>query len=336
MIPAVALGALLLGGPAEPAATRAAGPGAVSLAVDGCPAVPREELARLLALELAAPVLAPDQAGERAVHVQVACAGTTVRLAVDDPGEGIQLRREAVFPPAQGDVVVRLVALAITELVLTSRVALSLEKGPDAPAERVAPPPAAPAREGARPPGRAYLLAFGQAVGPFSGVGVGWGGGLRLGWAFGRGWRERSGTDPGLGPRLGPVLDVELAAAESSADRTLGTVQVSLWSTTLRALVRLRAGRAWLDLGGGARLGLAQLRGVPADATVARGSGLAGTWAGPLAYAGVGSRFGHVVVALGLEAGHVLRPVSGTVDQGPPIAVDGNWACATVAAGWGE
>src|SRR6185437_1127682 len=68
MIPAVALGALLLGGPAEPAANREAGLSAVSLAVDDCPAVPREELARLLALELGAPVLAPEQAGERALH----------------------------------------------------------------------------------------------------------------------------------------------------------------------------------------------------------------------------------------------------------------------------
>jgi hypothetical protein len=32
----------------------------------------------------------------------------------------------------------------------------------------------------------------------------------------------------------------------------------------------------------------------------------------------------------------VLRSVSGTVDGGQPISIDGNWACATVAAGWGE
>jgi hypothetical protein len=331
MISAVALAALLLAGPAEPAAAnREAGLAAVSLAVDDCPAVPREELARLLALELGTPVLAPEQAGERAVHVQVACAGTTVRLAVDNPAESIQLRREAVFLPAQQDVIVRLVALAIAELVLTSRVALSFEKVPDARAQVVA--PASPPSDGARSKGHAYVLAFGQALGPFSGVGVGWGGGLRSGWAFGRGWRAQSGDGPGVGP----VLDGEVAAAGSSADRALGTVQVSLWSATLRALLRLRAGRAWLDAGGGARFGLAQLRGVPMDATVARGSGVAGTWAGPVAYAGVGGRFGHVVVELGVEGGRVLRPVSGTVDEGSPISIDGNWACATVAAGWGE
>jgi hypothetical protein len=135
---------------------------------------------------------------------------------------------------------------------------------------------------------------------------------------------------------VGPVADVELAAAAASVDRALGSVQVSLWSATLRASLRVRVGRAWLDVGGGGRFGIAQLQGQPTDATLARGGGAAGTWAGPVAYAGIGARFGHVLVAAGLEGGRVLRPVSGTVDDGSPISIDGNWACGTVAAGWGE
>jgi len=326
MIPAVALGAaLLLAAPAEPvAATREVGPAAVSLAVDNCPAVAREPLARLLALELEARVLAPEQADARAVRVQVACTGAIVRVSVDDPTTGAQLRRDAVFPLEQTDVIGRLVALAIAELVLTSRAALSFEKAPVAQVQIVAPdsPPSG------GPRGHVQVLAFGQALGPFSGVGLGWGGGLRLDWAFGRRWLAR--------PSLGPVVDVELAAAETSADRTLGTVQVALWSATLRALLRLRAGRAWLDVGVGGRVGLAQLQGTPTDATTARGASIAGKWAGPVAYVGVGARFRRVIVELGVEGGRVLRAVSGTVDDGPPIAIDGDWACATVAAGWGE
>ncbi|HVV53501.1 MAG TPA: hypothetical protein VHO06_27840, partial [Polyangia bacterium] len=217
-------------------------------------------------------------------------------------------------------------ALAIAELVLTSRVALSFEKAPEMRVEAAA--SASPPPDAARPGGRAAVLAFGQALGPFAGVGVGWGGGLRLGWAFGRRWRAR--------PSVGPVVDVDLAAAGTSVGRALGAVRVSLWSATLRASLRLRAGRAWFDLGGGARFGLAQLRGEPADAATARGDAVVGTWGGPVAYAGGGARFGHVVVELGVEGGRVLRAVSGTVDDGPPISIDGNWACATVAAGWGE
>jgi hypothetical protein len=332
MIQAVALGALLLGGPVEPAsANHALGHAPIILIIDSCPDVPREELARLLALELETPVLATGQGSAPAVHVQVACAGTTVRLAVDDPAEGTALRRVTAFaPPRAGlheDVTVRLVALAIAELVLTSRGALSVGRPPEAQVEALAPGPPQPP-EGARPPGRAYVLAFGQALGPFSGVGLGWGGGLRVGWAFGRRWLER--------PSIRPVIDVEVAAAETSVDRTLGTVQVSLWSATLRALLRFGGGRVWLDAGGGGRFGLAQLRGEPSDATMARGEGVVGTWAGPVAYVGLGARLRRVVVELGVEGGRALRPVSGTVDEGPPLSIDGNWACATVAAGWGE
>ena len=331
MIPAFALGALLLGGPAEPAsAGREVDPGAVSLAIDACSGVPREQLARLLALELEAPVLAPEQAGDRALRVQVACAGTTVRIAVDDPAKDRQLRRATVFPPEHGEVAVRLVALAIAELVLTSRIAIPFEEMPAAQSGGAMPAPAAPAPEAVPQAGRAYVLVFGQALGPFSGVGTGWGGGLRLGWAFRRQWLERSAV------RAGPVADVELAAAGTSVDRALGTVQVSLWSATLRASLRFRAGRTWLDLGGGGRFGLAQLQGQPADATIARGGATTGTWAGPVAYAGIGARFGHVLVALGIEGGRVLRTVSGTVDDGGPISIGGNWACGTVATGWGE
>jgi hypothetical protein len=335
MIPAVALGALLLGGPGEPAAVagREIALAAVSLGIDACPAVARDELARLLALELEAPVLLPEQAGDRAVRVQVACTGATVRIAVDDPAKGSQLRRATVFPPEHEDVVVRLVALAISELVLTSRGALAVDEMPEARVERAPPAPLSPpppAPDSGPPAGRIYVLALGQALGPFSGVGTGWGGGLRVGWAFGRQWLQRPSIS------AGPVADVELTAAGTSVDRALGTVQIFLWSATLRASLRLRAGRTWLDVGVGGRFGLAQLQGEPTDAMVARGGGAAGTWAGPVAYAGLGARVGHVLLATGIEGGRVLRTVSGTVDDGAPISIDGNWACVTVAAGWGE
>ena len=82
------------------------------------------------------------------------------------------------------------------------------------------------------------------------------------------------------------------------------------------------------------RFGLAQLQGQAQDATMARGGTAAGTWAGPVVHAGVGIRLGHVALALGIEGGQVLRPVSGIVDEGSPIAIKGRWACATLAGGW--
>jgi hypothetical protein len=286
---------------------------------------------RLLALELGAPVVAPDQAVERATRVQVSCAGSTARIAVADPAKGTALARAAVLPAEHEDVVVRLVAIAISELVLTSRGELSFEKAPAARAEVVsAPPPAAPAPAPPASAGTATVLAVGQALGPFTGVGTSWGGGLRLGWAFGRRWAEgRAGS-------VGPAADFELGAARAAVGSTLGAVQVSLWSATLRGSLRLRRGGVWLDVGGGGRFGLAHIEGQPQDATSARGGAVAGTWAGPVAYAGVGARFGHAVVAAGVEVGRVLRSVSGLVDEGTPVAISGSWACGTLAVGWGE
>src|SRR5262249_45783441 len=138
--------------------------------------------------------------------------------------------RATTFPPEQEDVVVRLVALAICELVLTSRMDPAFDRdrdrGPAAVAEvpraPVAPPPAAaPAGEGP------YILFFGQAVGPFAGAGVGWGGGLRLGWASRWRWLE------GAWGSGGPVGDLEIGAAGNTVGRPLGSVDVSLWSATL-------------------------------------------------------------------------------------------------------
>jgi hypothetical protein len=165
-------------------------------------------------------------------------------------------------------------------------------------------------------------MAFAQALGPFSGVGVAWGGGLRAGWTFER----RAST-------IAPVLEGDLAGARTRIDRALGAIEGTLWSATLRASLRLRAGALWFDAGGGGRFGLAQLQGLPADATTRAGTA-AGTWAGPILHASVGAHLGHVAVAVGLEGGQVLRAVSGLVDQDVPVAIKGRWTCATVAGGW--
>ena len=82
-------------------------------------------------------------------------------------------------------------------------------------------------------------------------------------------------------------------------------------------------------------MGLARMAGVPFDPAVARGGTLAGTWGGPLAYVGVGVRVWRFVVATGIEAGAVLRDVSGLADDGTAISVSGRWFSGTVGIGWG-
>ena len=176
----------------------------------------------------------------------------------------------------------------------------------------------------------ARVLLVGQAAGPFAGMGLAWGGGLRLGWTFARRWVERGQTTGR------PGVDLELTETRTDVESALGTVRAATWSAALRATFTLRRGRTSLDLGGGGRFGLARLTGAPADASHTRGGTLAGTWAGPIAYAGVGLQARHVVVAAGIEAGQVVRTVDALVDGATPVSVAGHWFAGSLAMGWGQ
>jgi hypothetical protein len=318
----------------------ASSPLEVSLDVDRCPALPRDQVFQLLALELDARVTPPDRAPDakpQSTHVEVSCAGADVELQVTDRLTGKRLTRTMALGAREAQVATRLVAIAVAELVLTSWMELTLPRAAAPPPADS--PPAEPEQRRAaqeraqrhlrRNAGAGYVLAVAQALGPFDGVGLAWGGGLRFGWAPG------GARDDGDGPLWRPAFDLELTAAGSETRRGLGVVDVSMWSAALRASLRYVWGRSWFDAGAGARVGVARLAGTPDDVTTTRGTTLAGTWAGPIAYVGVGRRFWRLVAAAGVEAGTTLRTVSGLVDEGPPISVAGRWLSGTLAIGWG-
>jgi hypothetical protein len=292
----------------------------------------------LVALELDARVATPDRAGAEATRVEVACAGAAVELTVSDRVTGKRLTRTMALGERDAQVAARLVAIAAAELVLTSWMELTLPRAAAAPP----PPDSAPAspelrraaqeraeRHLPRSAGAGHVLAVGQALGPFDGIGLAWGGGLRFGWTAGgapveddaRVWR--------------PGVDLELTAARNETSRALGTVEIAIWSAALRISVRIARGRSWLDVGAGGRAGVARLAGIPDDALTTRGGTLAGTWAGPIAYVGVGRRFWRLVATAGVEGGTVVREVAGLVDDGRPISVAGRWLSGTLAIGWG-
>jgi hypothetical protein len=344
MTVAVAALAAVVAHLAEPPSAVGAAPSAleVSLDVERCSFLPRDQVFKLVALELEAPVVTPDRAGEQTARVEVACAGAEVNLAVSDRLTGKVLTRTMTLAGRDTQVDARMIAIAVAELVLTSWMELTLPRASAATAShasRADGPPAAPElrraaqqraqRHFPRSGGTGYVLAVGQAVGPFEGVGVAWGGGLRFGWTPGG---ARVEEDVAI---WRPGFDLELTTARNEAGRALGTIDVSMWSAALRVSVRLARGRSWFDAGAGARAGVARLAGMPDDVTTTRGATLAGTWAGPIAYVGVGRRFWRLAAAAGLEGGTVLRPVSGQVDDGPSIAVAGRWLSGTLAIGWG-
>jgi hypothetical protein len=119
----------------------------------------------------------------------------------------------------------------------------------------------------------AYALAVGQAAGPFRGVGLVWGAGVRLGWTSGATLFTLSSAPARLG------ADLDLTAAWTDVDDTAGSVRVSTWSVAPRASLRLFMGAtraAWVEAGAGARLGVARLVGSPTDPASFRGGSLAG------------------------------------------------------------
>jgi hypothetical protein len=293
---------------------------------------------RLVRLELGVAVSAPALASSRATRVEIVCDGSKVAFAISDPQTGKRLTRSMALTARTENVATRMIALAVSELVLASWVDLT-DPAPAVPAGATAPPPlelrlAAPGpaeRQIPPPTGTAYVLLLGQATGPFSGVGLGWGGGFRIGWTAGRHWMQiGKGTITGH-----PAVDLDLTGAWANVDSSLGTIRVSMWSVSPRASFRLRRGPAWLDLGAGARFGLAQIEGAPLDSLTTQGRTLVGTWAGPAGYLGAGLRLRRLVMAAGIEAGYVLRSVAALVDDGAPVSISGHWLSGSVALGWG-
>jgi hypothetical protein len=274
-------------------------------------------------------------------QIRIACDGPAVQTTVVDPITGKQLTRTMDLP-AQGSstVAARAVALGAAELVITSWMELTMS--PRAESAREQPPSASQElrraaqdraeRRAGHEGGAARVLVLGQAAGPFTGMGLGWGGGLRLGWTFARRWIDRGETSG----RPGIALELTETRADADAGPAVGSVRASTWSAALRATFTLRRGRTSLDLGAGGRFGLARLSGTPADATRTRGGTLAGTWAGPIAYAGIGIHAAPVLIEAGVEAGQVLRSVDGLVDGGTPVSIAGRWLAGTLALGWGQ
>jgi hypothetical protein len=345
MIAAVALVAIVTGLPGHlvasrtPESTPVRGPSAtleVSVDTQACPSVSRAELQRIISLELDSRSVEPDRSGPHTTRVSVTCSDAEVRLAVVDPITGKQLFRAMAVRSLDPAVGARMVALAAAELVLTSWAELNLARasatatsGGDSQALRQA------ALERVRrqlPPTErhTYVLALGQAIGPFRGVGTSWGGGLRVGWSWARALLERPWA------RMVPAADVDVVGTRTTAHTAEGDVSVNIWSVTLRGSLRLGTPHVWAELGGGARAGLARLEGSPADASTTRGGTLAATWTGPIAYAGLGFRVWHLVLAPGVEAGYVLRTIDGVVDNGSPVSLAGPFVAATVALGWGD
>jgi len=111
------------------ASARAAAPDdtrdSVDVDAERCAAIDPDEVQRLLALELVA-VTQEIRVGPP-LHVELACTGTTLTIAVFDPLTGKQLQRDLPMPaPDQGRE--RVIALAIAQLFAASWLELPVSR----------------------------------------------------------------------------------------------------------------------------------------------------------------------------------------------------------------
>jgi hypothetical protein len=282
----------------------------------------------LTALELTTRVVAPEAPRRPGALVLVSCSGAEVSIRVTDSMTEKVVMRAFTLRELEPDVRARAVALAVTELVLTSWLELTLPQptqnqpwagSPSSEDRREA--SAIAHRRTSRGAHLDAVLAFAEVGATFRATPWTRGLGLRLSVVF---------AEPTLS------MDADLSTTWASHRTDLGGVRVNTWSLALRPALRLERG-PWLGtVGVGARVGLARIEGSPADPTASRGSTLVGTWAGPLVHANVGIAFAHFSARLGGESGFALRGVSGSVDGSDQAGVSGAWVLASLGFGWGS
>jgi hypothetical protein len=295
---------------------RAAG-AAPSVELANCPALDGKAIARHLADELRAMSVELDRLEAPPIHID--CAQDSLRVEVRDPLTGKTLARDVPAPKAHDPAADRMVALAVSELFLSSWLELLLP-----PAERK-PPPAAPpvsvssAEEVARKAVAPSTTRVDTTV--LGGIGV----------------RDLGKPYPTLrlGLRSGPVFGrvapfVGVGFETGQARRERGTVSTRSVTIALGVRWRLLGGaRAALDLVGSGAFGYAFAHGSAAQST-----DVASSASGALVELGLGLSpavdLGGVELFFEPLVGNTFPKLSARVAGEAPVRWSGLWCAALI------
>jgi hypothetical protein len=294
-------------------ASKAAEP--VLVTVPDCYGTSRDEVIKLVALELAPrmQVFTHEELGAGELGAQlsgtVRCDAPVVVITVEDPKRAPALRVELDLQAAVPEARTRLLALALAELITSSR----LERTPESSSDREPPPP-----DHEEPPGEAEpepVLELWLAPGLSS---------------TGSPATTLFGGEVGIARALGRVLLLaELQARVGRAETTSSSISVSAFSALVGAAPLLLRGDVQLSVGLGARIGLASFSARAQRGDLA-GDELSGFWLGPAALSALElAVLGSGSLRLGLEAGYVARGVIGVDERGQELlALRGAWVSA--------
>lgn len=313
----------------------------VQVQLDPCLAVDRNQVERLLLIELPAQLVPPGPAPPATVQARASCTELGVELRVDDPITGKSLRRTIDLTRAAEAIRPRLLALALAELTFTSWTELLIRLRPEAPTPAPEVPAGNPeqvpeatlqaARQAVREklpatsPGL-YAAGVGSALALFAGTGVLFGGGVTLGYDHTHhlGWSfdmlvHHGTTTSEIGSLAADVMSAGVALLFHGR-----VVQRRTYSFDLRA-------------GGGVRGGAVRLAGFPnPGSTTEQGATVWGPYAGPLVTLSGRLNLPHRLTAeLSVEGGYVAVPVGGRVDGTRVFAVEGPWLGIQIGLGVG-
>jgi hypothetical protein len=126
---------------------------------------------------------------------------------------------------------------------------------------------------------------------------------------------------------FGARLDAGAYFGSESVD--LGDVSLLLADVGLSGFGRFGGDVVLFDIGVGARVGIARLRGRPSEGQVEtqafEGATLTGAWAGPFLGGRATFRVEPLLIVADLEAGLVIRPVVGNAEGTTVVSADGAW-----------
>jgi hypothetical protein len=303
-----------------------ADPPLVTTVVDECVPIDREQLDRLLSIELgtSADTAASTATGPTHVHVRCVAAGIELNLqdALTRKGMVRVLSRES-FQDASST---RLLALAIAEFVVASWVELRLTQRVQA-APVIGPAPSESARQAAATKAAERVQPSPQAAQDESHTEIGATGQLQL-------WSEQNEPALGVGLRFihAPVSALAFSIGSdfsvATVDGALGQLIVRTFAFSFAGLGRLELEPFVLVTGPGARLGLAQLSAVPdptraeSDAAYLPYGGIFWLLRGALAITDF------FALTLELELGAATLPVRALVDESSAFTIDGVWFTA--------
>lgn len=143
-------------------------------------------------------------------------------------------------------------------------------------------------------------------------------------------WGGRAELIYGLGKSWSLGADGEVSFSRRRVD--LGTLDAQLLSTSGWGGPRFGSDALSATPAFGARIGVANLRGAPSDATVL-GRHVVRAWGGPALLGRLDGRVGVLSLALVAEFGIAVLSTRAVAGEATGLAIEGGWLSASVNAG---